>query len=176
MVANAKEYNERDSEIHADAEKIRRHVQTFMTQHNPAYEDSSHQPFPTQIPKSREKEDPEDGLEEEHAEGIEEEKEIALGTNGGRKSRRSGAQSAVKAELVAQADTSTSSNGTATAGQAKRRLTLNGPKDVAAPPVAKSPTPKPSAPATVGPSFEGKTFQEVQEIIMEDLLSFTNDE
>jgi hypothetical protein len=51
LVQNAKEYNQRDSIIHRDAERIRKRVLTFMEAHNPAYEnDPEYKSFPTPLP------------------------------------------------------------------------------------------------------------------------------
>ena len=50
MVSNAKHFNERTSEIHSDAEKIRKMVSHHMTKMNPAYQDPDYVPFPTPIP------------------------------------------------------------------------------------------------------------------------------
>ena len=51
MVGNAKAFNERNSEVFADAEKIRKMVSNWMTKHNPAYKDGSgYTPFATPLP------------------------------------------------------------------------------------------------------------------------------
>ncbi|KAI9850245.1 MAG: hypothetical protein M1838_005971 [Thelocarpon superellum] len=50
MVANAKSYNERSSEIFADAERIRKMVSHFMSKNNPAYKDPNYTAFPTPLP------------------------------------------------------------------------------------------------------------------------------
>ena len=50
LVSNAKSYNERNSEVFSDAEKIRKMVSNHMTKVNPAYRDPSYQSFPTPIP------------------------------------------------------------------------------------------------------------------------------
>ena len=52
MVSNAKHFNERTSEIHSDAEKIRKMVSHHMTKMNPAYQDPDYIPFPTPIPEA----------------------------------------------------------------------------------------------------------------------------
>ena len=53
MVQNAKDYNDPDSQIYDDAEKIRKLVFNFMKVNNPAYrEDPKYQAFPTPIPKT----------------------------------------------------------------------------------------------------------------------------
>jgi chromatin structure-remodeling complex subunit RSC4 len=50
MVTNAKSFNERSSEIFADAERIRKMLANFMPKHNIAYQDPSYAPFPTPLP------------------------------------------------------------------------------------------------------------------------------
>ncbi|KFY03259.1 hypothetical protein V490_00238 [Pseudogymnoascus sp. VKM F-3557] len=50
LVQNAKDYNERESLIHKDAERIRKIVAAFMQKKNPAYKDPKYQPYPTPIP------------------------------------------------------------------------------------------------------------------------------
>lgn len=52
MVANAKQFNERDSAIWSDAEKIRKIVSNFMMERNPGYKDRGYQVLPTPIPES----------------------------------------------------------------------------------------------------------------------------
>ena len=55
MISNAKHFNERTSEIHSDAEKIRKLVSHYMTKTNPAYQDPDYIPFPTPIPEDRDR-------------------------------------------------------------------------------------------------------------------------
>jgi hypothetical protein len=50
MIHNAKQYNERGSEVFEDAEKVRKTFFNFMKQHNPAYNDRSYVATPTPIP------------------------------------------------------------------------------------------------------------------------------
>jgi hypothetical protein len=51
MVANAKDYNEKESLIHQDAERIRKALSNYMTKHNPAYQIQGYQAVPTPIPE-----------------------------------------------------------------------------------------------------------------------------
>lgn len=51
MVINAKEYNDPKSEIHQDAERVRKNAFNFMKIHNPAYKDPNYAAFPTPIPE-----------------------------------------------------------------------------------------------------------------------------
>lgn len=50
LVANAKAYNETDSEVWDDAERLRKIISNFMRKHNPAYQDPKYVAFPTPIP------------------------------------------------------------------------------------------------------------------------------
>ena len=50
MVANAKQYNERGSEIFSDAERIRKVLCAFMKPNNPAYRNPNYSAFPTPLP------------------------------------------------------------------------------------------------------------------------------
>jgi hypothetical protein len=50
MVSNAKHFNEKTSEIHSDAEKIRKMISMQMSKLNPAYRDPDYVAFPTPIP------------------------------------------------------------------------------------------------------------------------------
>lgn len=54
LVANAKSYNEKTSELFADAERIRKMCCNFMTRHNPAYKDPKYVAFPTPLPEEAE--------------------------------------------------------------------------------------------------------------------------
>lgn len=51
MVANAKDYNQRGSEIFDDAERIRKAVSNYMTKHNPAYKTPGYVAFATPLPE-----------------------------------------------------------------------------------------------------------------------------
>lgn len=50
MVMNAKSFNERNSEVFADAERIRKMLSNYMSKHNIAYKDPSYAAFPTPLP------------------------------------------------------------------------------------------------------------------------------
>ena len=47
---NAKSFNERSSEVFADAERIRKMLSNFMSKHNIAYKDPNYAAFPTPLP------------------------------------------------------------------------------------------------------------------------------
>lgn len=56
MVQNAKDYNNPNSEIYEDAERIRKLVYNYMKTHNPEYkENPEYASFPTPIPKAAER-------------------------------------------------------------------------------------------------------------------------
>jgi hypothetical protein len=51
MITNAKEYNEKGSEIYEDAERLRKALSNFMTKNNPAYKTTGYIAFPTPLPE-----------------------------------------------------------------------------------------------------------------------------
>lgn len=69
MVANAKFYNEKSSQLFSNAERIRKIVVAEMPKVNPAYKDPNYLPFSTPLPND------EDVEFEEEAEGGEEDEE-----------------------------------------------------------------------------------------------------
>jgi hypothetical protein len=158
LVINAKTYNEKDSEIHANAEKIRKLVHTFMTQHNPAYNDPDYTAVPTPIP---------DNATEE-----------TKPKEGGRRTRRKESHNVEEENAIDEANTA-DADGSSKVGKGKRRLTLNGPRSTSAAEQHEDEQPEgPRSPGSnaSGTGFEGKNFQEAQEILLDDLLDFTNDE
>ena len=69
MVFNAKAFNEKTSELHKDAEKIRKMVTHHMKERrlNPAYQDPTYSSFPTPLPGEEVDDEEEDAEEEEEA-------------------------------------------------------------------------------------------------------------
>jgi hypothetical protein len=57
MISNAKEYNERGSVIHDDAERLRKALSNYMTKINPAYRTPGFVCQPTPLPGEEEVED-----------------------------------------------------------------------------------------------------------------------
>ncbi|CAL8575273.1 hypothetical protein XPA_001208 [Xanthoria parietina] len=51
MISNAKSFNEKNSQVFSDAEKIRKAVSNFMVENNPAYKTKDYKPFPTPVPE-----------------------------------------------------------------------------------------------------------------------------
>ncbi|RFU28365.1 hypothetical protein B7463_g7962, partial [Scytalidium lignicola] len=74
MISNAKEYNQKGSEIYDDAERIRKALSNYMTKNNPAYKTPGYVALPAPIPpellqdKSDSEADAEGEIEEEEAE------------------------------------------------------------------------------------------------------------
>ena len=54
MISNAKEYNERGSVIHDDAERLRKALSNYMTKTNPAYKTPGFVCQPTPLPGGEE--------------------------------------------------------------------------------------------------------------------------
>lgn len=54
MVQNAREYNQKGSQVYEDAERVRKAVSNFMVKTNPAYQSGTYNAFPTPYPDSKE--------------------------------------------------------------------------------------------------------------------------
>lgn len=52
MISNAKEYNERGSEIYDDSERLRKALSNYMTRWNPAYKTPGYVAVPTPFPSN----------------------------------------------------------------------------------------------------------------------------
>jgi hypothetical protein len=50
LVANAKSFNEKGSDLYEDAERVRKTASNWMTRHNPAYRDKNYVAVATPIP------------------------------------------------------------------------------------------------------------------------------
>ncbi|KFY16711.1 hypothetical protein V492_01147 [Pseudogymnoascus sp. VKM F-4246] len=155
LVQNAKDYNERESLIHKDAERIRKIVTAFMQKHNPAYKDPKYQSFPTPIPN--------DGsaiaVEDIDAEG-ESDHEVT-GTE-------------VEASMTPTSEAPIT-------GSAAKRKPGRPPKNPAAFELERqrraTSTPGGSDGVfKVGGSFNGLNFQQAQEKIVEELTHYKEDE
>lgn len=68
MISNAKEYNQKGSEIYDDAERLRKALSNFMTKNNPAYKKPGYVAFPTPLPADDQNDDDAEGSDED-AEG-----------------------------------------------------------------------------------------------------------
>ena len=51
MISNAKAFNEKRSQAFSDSEKIRKQLQVFMQENNPAYKDPNYVPYTTPVPE-----------------------------------------------------------------------------------------------------------------------------
>lgn len=60
MIANAKEYNQKGSEIYDDAERLRKALSNYMTKTNPAYKTPGYVAFPTPLPDDGQADETED--------------------------------------------------------------------------------------------------------------------
>ncbi|CAD6589031.1 MAG: hypothetical protein ASARMPREDX12_003568 [Alectoria sarmentosa] len=78
MISNAKAFNEKRSQAFSDSEKIRKQLQVFMQENNPAYKDPSYVPYTTPVPEGWQvkQEKPED-THEQDAEGETDPEEVA---------------------------------------------------------------------------------------------------
>ena len=50
MIANAKSYNEKKSQVFSDSEKIRKILSRYMEENNPAYDDPEYSAYTTPVP------------------------------------------------------------------------------------------------------------------------------
>ncbi|PSK60553.1 Chromatin structure-remodeling complex subunit rsc1 [Elsinoe australis] len=143
MVANAKSYNDDDSLIFADAERIRKMLHNWMKVHNPAYQDSTYVAFPTPIPGEK--------------------------TNGRKTAGANGAASATPDVETKEEE------------PRPKRPTINLSKNrrvseaQSIPAAAAKATPVPAAETTPN-EFEGKSFGQVQEAIIEEFLFYKDEE
>ena len=83
MISNAKAFNEKRSQAFSDSEKIRKQLQVFMQEKNPAYKDPNFVPYTTPVPEGwrvkQEVLEPED-THEQDAEGDTDPDEVAKPT------------------------------------------------------------------------------------------------
>ncbi|KAI9731537.1 MAG: hypothetical protein M1834_004657 [Cirrosporium novae-zelandiae] len=67
MISNAKSFNEKNSLIYADAERLRKTISNRMPYYNPAYKDPSYSAIPTPIPDRSKTEDGEGDVDGDDA-------------------------------------------------------------------------------------------------------------
>ncbi|KAL9133571.1 MAG: hypothetical protein Q9175_005247 [Cornicularia normoerica] len=78
MISNAKAFNEKRSQAFSDSEKIRKQLQVFMQENNPAYKDPSYVPYTTPVPEGwRIKQEKQEETHEQDAEGETDPEEVA---------------------------------------------------------------------------------------------------
>lgn len=156
LVQNAKEYNERESLIHKDAERIRKIVATWMLKHNPAYNDPKYVAYPTPIPVDIPRSELADAAagDDTHAEGESDQ------------------------ELAATDATASATPMSETPGPRRKpgRPFKN-------PPAPELETQRQASSISgadhsikLGGSFDGLTFQEAQEKILEEMVNYKEDE
>ena len=148
LVANAKGYNEKTSELFADAERIRKMVSHFMQKHNPAYRDPNYAAFPTPLP------------DDVGSSGI-----TAPSTRA-----PDGAKAAVDVDGDAHMNANVNRSGTrSTRKSSHAKAASVQSADAAA--ISASPAAEDSS-----GDFEGKTFQAAQEQIVAEMIKLKNDE
>lgn len=78
MISNAKAFNEKRSQAFSDSEKIRKRLQVFMQEKNPAYRDPSFVPYTTPVPEGwRVKQEKPEDTHEQDADGETDPEEVA---------------------------------------------------------------------------------------------------
>ncbi|KAF2218059.1 hypothetical protein CERZMDRAFT_20712, partial [Cercospora zeae-maydis SCOH1-5] len=159
MIQNAKDYNEPKSEVYEDAERIRKLIYNYMKVNNPAYQDPSYSAVPTPIP----------GLTK-----------ITL-TNGNHH-----AQGTPSAQAKAATPSTAGVKEERAAGESSKLKISLGPRasEKAAEKASEPPSDRKSsvAPSTApggedeSMDFTGKTFQEAQEMIVAEMIRYTDEE
>lgn len=170
MVNNAKTYNEKKSAIYEDAERLRKTASNFMTKHNPAYRDPSYVAVPTPIPE--EVANASNGVDED--EGVEEEEEKVAEDD-----------DEDEDEPDNKATTAPKHSSPATKGTPRRN---NAPFKSETPglvPESGNRQTKGAKPALESAAaddneesqidFTGKTFQEAQDMIIDNLIKYTDE-
>jgi hypothetical protein len=146
MVQNAKDYNDARSTIYEDAEKIRKLVYNYMKVNNPAYADSSYVAFPTPISDT-------------NGQHVEETESPPVAATNGRCS-----------ETPARSRTAT----TAPRSEPPESRVSAAPSATSA--AVEDDVLKDETENESGVDFVGKTFQQAQEMIISELLAYTDDE
>lgn len=150
MISNAKEYNQKGSEIYDDAERIRKALSNFMTKNNPAYKKPGYVAFPTPLPAEDSPEEVEEE-EDEDAEGSDED-----------------AEGDVDMETPDPAPPSKRQRGRPPRNPSSNNA-LNGQR--------KSVTPSSMTDSQYGAvGFQGLTFQQAQEKLVADMIEHKEDE
>ncbi|KAL8850467.1 MAG: hypothetical protein Q9221_004609 [Calogaya cf. arnoldii] len=147
MISNAKSFNEKNSQVFSDAEKIRKAISNFMTENNPAYGSKDYKPFPTPVPEDWQP-PPQPSTEDKSEEPVVE------------------PEVEPEVETKAEADESTRGVSTLRASSVATGLS-NAPE---------SETPAVHVSDRLGQPFDGDTFQEAQEKIVGEMLELKNDE
>ena len=148
MVANAKQFNEKNSPIFEDAERVRKTASNFMTKHNPAYRNPHYVAVATPLP------------EEEAPEDIETPPTMRSAASGTERSRRS--SQAVNTRRKSASAPQPDEPEEAEDGDEEdeeEHVEVDG-QDVEEDQLDVS-------------RFKGKTFQDAQDMIIEELIDYT---
>ncbi|EGR47470.1 uncharacterized protein TRIREDRAFT_122628 [Trichoderma reesei QM6a] len=168
MIANAKEYYSRGSQIFEDAERVRKALSNYMTKTNPAYSNRSYQAIPTPLPPENEDEGEQDAeaeAEEEEGANNAEAEEDAEGEDAEGEEDAPGEDEDAEGEEEPEEDQEPRSRRKAII--LKRSRTRRSSNHDNLP--ARSPPAKPDHQYENVP-YKGLTFQQAQEKIVEELL------
>ncbi|KAL7811234.1 Bromodomain-containing protein [Trichoderma aethiopicum] len=173
MIANAKEYYSRGSQIFEDAERVRKALSNYMTKTNPAYSNRSYQAVPTPLPPENEEEGEQDAeAEEEEAEEEEQEEandaegdEDAEGEDAEGEEDAPGEEEDAEGEEEPEEDQEPKSRRKAIILKRSRTRRSSNHESQQ----ARSPPAKPDHQYENVP-YKGLTFQQAQEKIVEELL------
>ena len=78
MISNAKAFNEKRSQAFSDSEKIRKQLQAFMHENNPAYKDPNFTPYTTPVSEGWQiKQEKSEDIQEQDAEDETDPEEVA---------------------------------------------------------------------------------------------------
>lgn len=161
MIANAKDYYSRGSQVFDDAERVRKALSNYMTKTNPAYSNRSYQAVPTPLPP--ENDDEEEGNDEEEEE--EEGEEDAEGEDAEADEDAEGEDEDAEGEEEPEEDEEPRSRRKAII--LKRSRTRRSSNNESS--RARSPPSRPDHQYENVP-YKGLTFQQAQEKIVEELL------
>ncbi|KAL6829622.1 Bromodomain-containing protein [Trichoderma afarasin] len=161
MIANAKDYYSRGSQVFDDAERVRKALSNYMTKTNPAYSNRSYQAVPTPLPP--ENGDEEEGNDEEEEE--EEGEEDAEGEDAEADEDAEGEDEDAEGEEEPEEDEEPRSRRKAII--LKRSRTRRSSNNESS--RARSPPSRPDHQYENVP-YKGLTFQQAQEKIVEELL------
>lgn len=163
MIANAKDFYSRGTQVFDDAERVRKALSNYMTKTNPAYSNRSYQAMPTPLP-------PENPDEEEDEEDEEEEgEEDAEGEDADEEEDAEGEEEDAEGEEEPEEDEEPRSRRKAIIlkrrGPSRTRRSSNHES-------ARARSPPPSRPdhQYENVPYRGLTFQQAQEKIVEELL------
>ena len=175
MVANAKNFNEKGSDIHADAEKIRKLISNHMIKLNPAYANPNYTPFPTPLPEVGEPAaDEEPELEVDEAQVQDADEEHVDGENNVQEDDAND----VGGEEDGEGELDDPENDAHAAQERKLpKMILHGPRSTKEQSARRaSSTPAIQRAEDAGESFDGNTFQQAQEKLITKIMEMTDEE